>query len=72
LRSYVKSLCGITGESNIKFGVQRGLALSPYLLSVVMDEVTKDIQGKIPWCMFFADDIVLVGKNLEEINRLDE
>ena len=25
-----------------------------------MDEVTGDIQGDIPWCMLFADDVVLV------------
>jgi hypothetical protein len=22
-----------------------------------MDEVTRDIQGGIPWCMLFADDV---------------
>jgi hypothetical protein len=27
-----------------------------------MDEVTKDIQGDIPWCMVFADDVVMVFK----------
>jgi hypothetical protein len=29
----------------------------------VMDEVTKDIQGGIPWCMLFPDDAVLVNES---------
>jgi hypothetical protein len=28
-----------------------------------MDEVTRDIQGGIPWCMLFADDVVLVDES---------
>ncbi|PVH36256.1 hypothetical protein PAHAL_6G032900 [Panicum hallii] len=28
-----------------------------------MDEVTRDIQGDIPWCMLFADDVVLVDES---------
>jgi hypothetical protein len=35
----------------------------------VIDEVTKDIQGDIPWCMLFADDVVLVDENREGVNR---
>jgi len=35
---------------------------------VVMDEILKEIQGEIPWCMLFADDIVLVGENLKAVN----
>ena len=31
--------------------------------ALVMDEVTRDIQGDIPWCMFFADDVVLVDES---------
>jgi hypothetical protein len=30
------------------------------------------MQGEIPWCMIFADDIVWVVENLEVNNRLDE
>ncbi|KAG2627844.1 hypothetical protein PVAP13_3KG264182 [Panicum virgatum] len=30
-----------------------------------MDEVTRDIQGEIPWCMLFADDLELWRRTLE-------
>jgi len=69
----VKSRCGISEGFSIGVGVHQGSALSPYLFSVVMDEVSKEIQGDIPWCMMFADDIVLIGENLEVVNnRLNE
>jgi hypothetical protein len=35
----------------------------------VIDEVTRDIQGDIPWYMLFADDVVLVDKSREGVNR---
>jgi hypothetical protein len=39
------------GESDtfhIKIGLHQGSALSPYIFTSVMDEITKDIQGDIP------------------------
>lgn len=38
-------------------------ALNPCLISVVMDKITKKIQGALPRWMIFADDIVLIGEN---------
>jgi hypothetical protein len=32
---------------SINIGLQQGSALSPYLIALVMDEVTRDIQGGI-------------------------
>ena len=43
--------------------------LSPYLFALVMDEVTRDIQGDIPWCMLFADDVVLVDESRTGVNQ---
>jgi hypothetical protein len=54
-----------TSEGNIddfpsKIGLHWGSALIPYLFHLVIDVVTRDIQGDIPWCMLFTDDVVLV------------
>ena len=36
---------------------------------MVMDEVTRDIQGDIRWCMLFANDVVLVDESRVGVNR---
>jgi len=49
--------------------VHLGLALHPYLFCVVVNEVTKDMQDKVSSCVMFADDIVFVAENKEEVNN---
>jgi hypothetical protein len=34
-----------------------------------MDEVTRDIQGDIPWCMLFVDAVMLVDDSRAWVNR---
>jgi hypothetical protein len=58
---------GDTNDFSINIGLHQGSALSPYLFALVMDEITRDIQGDIPWCMLFVDDAVWwmrVGRGL--------
>jgi len=46
----VKNMCGVTAKDfNVRLRKHQGLALSPYLFSVIMDKVTKEIQGEILW-----------------------
>jgi hypothetical protein len=44
----VRTSDGDTNNFSINIGLHQGLALSLYLFALVMDEVTRDIQGGIP------------------------
>jgi Reverse transcriptase (RNA-dependent DNA polymerase) len=60
------------GESDtfpIKIGLHQGSALSLYIFTLVMDEITKDIQENISWCILFADDVVLIDESRIEVNQ---
>jgi hypothetical protein len=52
-----------TNDFLINIGLQQGSALSHYLFALVMDEVIRDIQGGILWCMLFVDDVILVNES---------
>jgi hypothetical protein len=59
------------GESDIfpiKIRLHQESALSPYIFTLVMNEITKDIQEDIPWCMLFADDVVLIDESRIGVN----
>ena len=64
----VRTCGGITTDFSITIRLHQGSALSPFLFAIVMDEVTRTIQDEIPWCMLFADDIVLVDETRAGIN----
>jgi Reverse transcriptase (RNA-dependent DNA polymerase) len=52
----------------IKIGLHQGSALSSYIFTLVIDYITKNIQGDIFWCMLFADDVVLVDESRIGVN----
>jgi hypothetical protein len=60
---------GDTNDLPITIGLHQGSALSPYLFALVMDEVTRDIQYGIPWCILFADNVVLVDESRTEVDQ---
>lgn len=65
----VKRISGITEDFSVRVSVHQDSVWSPYLYSAIMNEVTKEIQGEVPWNMMFADDI---GENLEVNKILEE
>lgn len=68
--TFVRTCDADTSDFPIKIGLHQGSALSPYLFATVMDEATRDIQGDIPWCMLFTDDVVLVDDLMRVGKRL--
>lgn len=65
----VRTCGGVTKEFPLRIGLHQGSALSPFLFAAVLDEITFAIQDEVPWCMLFADDIVLVGETREGVNK---
>ena len=60
-------------------GLPQGSSMSPYLFAMIMDVLARGIKDLSPWCMLYADEIVLcdtrsevVDKKLEEWRRAME
>jgi hypothetical protein len=58
-----------TNDFPINIGLHQGSVLSPYLFALVIDEVIRDIQGGISWCMLFIDDVVLVDESKTGVDQ---
>ncbi|XP_070011359.1 uncharacterized protein [Nicotiana sylvestris] len=53
----------------VVMGLHKGFALSLFLFALTMDSLTYHIQGKMSWCMLFADDIVLTNETRGGVNE---
>jgi len=67
VRTRVRTLMGDTETLTIDIGLHQGSALSPFLLTIIMDELTKEIQDEIPWCILFDDNIVLIDETRDGV-----
>ena len=74
-----KNSVGITDMIPVGVGLPQGSSMSPYLFAMIMDVLARGIKDLSPWCMLYADEIVLcdtrsevVDKKLEEWRRAME
>ncbi|XP_070014147.1 uncharacterized protein [Nicotiana sylvestris] len=61
-KTRVRTVRGNSEHFSVVTGLHQGSAFSPFLFALVMYALTHHIQGDVPWCMLFADDIVLIDE----------
>ncbi|VFQ74839.1 unnamed protein product [Cuscuta campestris] len=64
----VRTSGGVSDSFSAGMGLHQGSALSLFLFALVMDVLTQGVQDGVPWCMLFADDIVLIDDTREGLN----
>ena len=65
----VKSTVGATDEFKVGVGLHQGSALSPLLFNIVFDVITESVREEPPWCIIYADDVVLVAESRVGVER---
>ena len=71
-KTCMKMASGMSNSFSVQIGVHQGSALSPYLFSLVLDEILKGAIKDVPWCILFADDMVVIADTAEEVNEMLE
>ena len=54
-------------EFQVKVGVHQGSVLSPLLFIMVLEALSREFRTGCPWELFYADDLVIMSKTLNEL-----
>ncbi|XP_065321344.1 uncharacterized protein LOC135928808 [Gordionus sp. m RMFG-2023] len=65
--SCVRMTVGDSKPFWVEIGLHQRSAISPFLFNIIMDTITRDIQKPSPWCMLYADDIILCEETKEKV-----
>ncbi|XP_070007437.1 secreted RxLR effector protein 78-like [Nicotiana sylvestris] len=68
-KTQVRTVEGDSEHFPIVMGLHQGSTLNPLLFALVMDALTYHIQVEVPWCMLFADDIILIDESQASVNK---
>ncbi|XP_070046288.1 secreted RxLR effector protein 78-like [Nicotiana tomentosiformis] len=68
-KTRVRTVRGDSDHFPVVMGLHQGSALSPFLFALMMDALIHYIQGEMPWCILFTDDIVLIDETRGGVNE---
>ena len=66
-KTQIRSSVGLTGWIPVRVGLHQGSALSPYLFNLVMDVTSYTVRDQAPWCILYADDIMICDTSREAV-----
>lgn len=61
-KTWVKTVGGDSEHFPMMMRLHQVSALSSFLFALAMDVLNRHIQEGVPWCILFADDIVLIDE----------
>ena len=67
-KTSVRSLIGDIEYFPMDIGLHQCSTLSPFLFTIIIDELKREIQEEVPWCMLFTDDVVLIDETRGGLN----
>jgi hypothetical protein len=67
VRTAVKTAEGAGEEFEVRVGVHQGSVLSPLLFTIVLEAISKQSRGGLPWELLYADDLVLIAETEEQL-----
>jgi len=68
VKTSVRTSAGDIEDFPIDIRLHQGSSLSPFLFTIVMDELIREVQDEVPLCRLFADDIVLIDETRDGLN----
>ncbi|XP_070017278.1 secreted RxLR effector protein 78-like [Nicotiana sylvestris] len=68
-KTRVRTVGGDSENFSVVMGLHQGSALNPILFALAMDALTHHIQEEVPWCMLFADNILLIDETRGGVNE---
>ncbi|XP_070046951.1 uncharacterized protein [Nicotiana tomentosiformis] len=68
VKTRVRTVGGDSDHFLVMMALHQGSTVNPFLFALVMDVLTRHIQGEMSWCMLFADDIVLIDETGDGVN----
>ena len=59
----IKLTEGESKEFEVKVGVHQGSVLSPLLFIIVLEALSREFRGELPWELLYADDLALLAES---------
>jgi len=69
----VRTVYGNSNGFQVKISMHQGSALSPLLFVIVMEALSREFRGTLPWELLYVDDLVVIAETEDDrIKRLNE